>query len=158
LGYLDLTNNAALKEVDCSFNWLSSLKLPSSVPNLEKLCCHRNRLDETAIDDVVSKLPDRGDKAESGFFCVYYSPKDGHYEHNVCTTQHVSDAWGKNWKTYQADNNQNFTLYEGVTVPTAIPTMKADVDDDAPRYNMSGQRVGHNYKGIVIVNGRKMVK
>ena len=158
LGYLDLTNNTALKEVDCSYNWLASLKLPSSVPNLEKLCCHRNSLYEEDIDDIVSKLPDRRNTAESGFFSVYYSYKDGYNEGNVCTTQHVSDAWEKNWKTYQTADNINFTLYEGATVPTAISTMEAGVDDDAPRYNMSGQRVGHNYKGIVIVNGRKVLK
>ena len=35
--------------------------------------------------------------------------------------------------------------------------MEADVDDDAPRYNMNGQRVGNDYKGVVIVNGKKKV-
>ena len=29
------------------------------------------------------------------------------------------------------------------------------VDDDAPRYNLSGQRVGPDYKGVVIINGKK---
>lgn len=28
---------------------------------------------------------------------------------------------------------------------------------DAPRYNLSGQRVSGSYKGIVIQNGRKFV-
>ena len=31
-------------------------------------------------------------------------------------------------------------------------------DQNAPRYNMSGQRVGKDYKGIVIVNGKKVVR
>lgn len=31
-------------------------------------------------------------------------------------------------------------------------------DENAPRYNMSGQRVSNSYKGIVIVNGKKVVR
>lgn len=30
------------------------------------------------------------------------------------------------------------------------------IDNDAPRFNMQGQRVGSDYKGIVIVNGKKV--
>ena len=30
-------------------------------------------------------------------------------------------------------------------------------DSDQPRYNLQGQRVGKDYKGVVIVNGRKMI-
>ena len=33
----------------------------------------------------------------------------------------------------------------------------ADADDNAPIYNLAGQRVGKNYKGVVIKNGRKVV-
>lgn len=29
---------------------------------------------------------------------------------------------------------------------------------DTPRYNLSGQRVDDSYRGIVISNGKKMVK
>ena len=29
-------------------------------------------------------------------------------------------------------------------------------DDDAPRYNLQGQRVGKDYRDVVIVNGRKV--
>lgn len=31
-------------------------------------------------------------------------------------------------------------------------------DADAPAYNLGGQRVGKNYKGVVIVNGRKVLR
>ncbi|MCQ2096114.1 MAG: dockerin type I repeat-containing protein [Bacteroidaceae bacterium] len=30
-------------------------------------------------------------------------------------------------------------------------------DKDAPRYNLAGQQVGEDYKGVVIVNGRKVI-
>lgn len=31
-------------------------------------------------------------------------------------------------------------------------------DDDAPIYNLSGQRVGKDYRGVVIINGKKIIK
>lgn len=31
-----------------------------------------------------------------------------------------------------------------------------NIDDNTPRYNLSGQRVGKDYKGIVIINGKKV--
>ena len=33
----------------------------------------------------------------------------------------------------------------------------SQLDNDAPMYNLAGQRVGKNYKGIVVVNGHKVV-
>jgi len=40
---------------------------------------------------------------------------------------------------------------------TAISTLDA-VRSDASKYNLSGQRVDSHYKGIMIVNGRKVVQ
>ena len=37
----------------------------------------------------------------------------------------------------------------------AIHNSQFTIHTDAPMYNLSGQRVGENYKGIVIVNGKK---
>ena len=34
----------------------------------------------------------------------------------------------------------------------------AGMDDDTPVYNLAGQKVGKDYKGVVIVNGRKVVR
>ena len=42
---------------------------------------------------------------------------------------------------------------------TTIKGISADqLDADAPLYNLAGQRVGKDYKGIVIQNGKKFVK
>lgn len=32
------------------------------------------------------------------------------------------------------------------------------VDKNAPMYNIAGQRVGRDYKGIIIQNGRKIIR
>ena len=44
------------------------------------------------------------------------------------------------------------------TVPTGINTLSADSEPDAPLYNLSGQRVSSDYRGIVIKNGKKTLK
>lgn len=48
---------------------------------------------------------------------------------------------------------------EPIVVTTGIGTASAVlVGKDAPAYNLSGQRVGNDYNGVVIVNGRKYVR
>lgn len=38
-----------------------------------------------------------------------------------------------------------------------INDIKNDVDKNAPKYNLAGQRVDNNYKGVVIQNGKKFM-
>jgi hypothetical protein len=40
---------------------------------------------------------------------------------------------------------------------TGIDSLNA-ADDDAPAYNLAGQKVGKNYKGIIVKNGKKVLK
>ena len=44
------------------------------------------------------------------------------------------------------------------SAPAGINDIKNDVDKNAPSYNLAGQRVDDNYKGVVIKNGKKVVK
>jgi hypothetical protein len=54
-----------------------------------------------------------------------------------------------------AEGAFNYTPYTLVT-PTAIRTVKKDErNDDAPAYNLKGQRVSPSYKGLFIKNGKK---
>jgi hypothetical protein len=41
----------------------------------------------------------------------------------------------------------------GISTPVAIP-----LRDNGAVYNLSGQRIDANYRGIVIKNGRKMIQ
>ena len=41
---------------------------------------------------------------------------------------------------------------------TGIANVKAELESNAPRYNLAGQKVAENYKGVVIQNGRKMIQ
>lgn len=46
-----------------------------------------------------------------------------------------------------------------ITVVSGINTVNVNsTDANAPAYNLAGQRVGNSYKGIVVVNGKKIVK
>lgn len=40
----------------------------------------------------------------------------------------------------------------------AIENGQLTIDNDAPAYNLAGQKIGKGYKGIVIINGKKVVK
>lgn len=60
------------------------------------------------------------------------------------------------------DGETTFTQRFGVAVTgttTGITeiTPSAILNPNAPRYNLAGQRIGNNYKGIVIQNGRAFV-
>lgn len=76
-------------------------------------------------------------------------------------------------QTYTNDKGTNavtFTLQEGKGIQCRINSVVVTVDDPATgissvkknqqpsvRYNLAGQKVGANYKGVVIENGKKMV-
>ena len=49
-------------------------------------------------------------------------------------------------------------LWTDEEMATGIGKVATDEGTEAPAYNMNGQRVGRSYKGIVIVNGKKILK
>ena len=64
-------------------------------------------------------------------------------------------------------NSKQFILFDEsneeedvVTSINSLNTKQAEIviDDNTPIYNLSGQRVSKSYKGIVIVNGKKIVR
>lgn len=54
-------------------------------------------------------------------------------------------------------NESNGEVKATVTAPTGISTAKVVDLNNAQRYNTAGQKVSKDYKGIVIVNGKKFV-
>lgn len=52
-----------------------------------------------------------------------------------------------------------YQLYlTGIDNSTNINTIKTDADVNAPAYNLAGQKVDKSYKGVVIMNGKKMIQ
>ena len=67
------------------------------------------------------------------------------------TLFHVTDAAA--WKAKFPD--ANVTFVDGSE--TAIKQIASSTTDKGVIYNLSGQRVNNHYKGVTIVNGRKVV-
>ena len=62
-------------------------------------------------------------------------------------------------KTYWLFNPKSqIGIYGFYFAPTTgISNVKTEMESDAPRYNLAGQKVGQDYKGVVIQNGRKFL-
>ena len=58
--------------------------------------------------------------------------------------------------TYEVDANN--ILISKKSNPTGISNITTSEADNAPTYNLAGQKVNAAYKGIVIKNGKKMIK
>lgn len=52
---------------------------------------------------------------------------------------------------------REFFALDGETTGIANVDVNANIDANAPMYNLAGQRVNKSYKGVVIVNGKKML-
>lgn len=53
--------------------------------------------------------------------------------------------------------NEDFTVAITVGEGTGINSLNAD-DSNEPAFNLAGQKVGKNYKGIIVKNGKKVMK
>ena len=70
----------------------------------------------------------------------------------------TADGSIKAFRAYIASNGQEARLFSVDGIITAINTIKDEIQpNNTPAYNISGQRVSKNYKGIVIKNGKKAI-
>lgn len=140
----------SLTSLKCFTNRLKTLNL-SGCTNLTSLQCYSNRISN--MDDLIESLYDR--KGLSAGILYAFLPTSS-AEQNVVTKKNVNDAKLKNWKTYQYVSG-SWSLYEGVsTISTDITPIDNTIDEATPLYNLSGQRVGSNYKGVVITKDKKV--
>lgn len=62
-------------------------------------------------------------------------------------------GWGANW------NGPTYAIVKVASPTTAIKSINTQAKKaQQPAYNLSGQRVNKSYKGVVIVNGKKMMR
>lgn len=54
-------------------------------------------------------------------------------------------------------NARDFLAFGGTATGITKVDVNANIDNDAPMYNLAGQHVTKSYKGVVIVNGKKML-
>ncbi len=92
------------------------------------------------------------------------------YAKNNGKVDKYTEEWVKFWRaknaggetTSESSDELGFgTLMFGATVTTGIDNLNvnanANFDANAPMYNLAGQKVGKNYKGVAIQNGKKMI-
>ena len=148
---LDLSQNTELREFECVHCRLYSLDLSNNTA-LTKLDCTLNYIKGSEMDKLINSLPIQ----TQGKFYV----KRGEYDGNECTKTQVAAAKAKGWTPYYYDGNNNgkeiWVEYEG-SDPTAIDGVVTDFKDDAPIYNLNGQRLDRPRKGINIIGGKKVV-
>lgn len=78
---------------------------------------------------------------------------------NVAMTKYIQYSAGyTSYGSYTSETGILPCLYV-LGEATGINTIAAEkaIDENAPLYNLAGQRVGKNFKGVVIQNGKKMI-
>ena len=148
---LDVSKNTALVQLNCQRNQLTSLTMPKDGV-LKLVYCHRNQIRGQAMDDMIASLPNQENGAIALFNTDYIAE-----EGNVCTTDQVAALKAKGWEAYHSYNDE-WVLYPG-SDPSAIDGISLSPEEDqAPAYNLNGQRTNKAYKGIVVKNGKKYIK
>lgn len=88
------------------------------------------------------------------------SGKADRYTEGWVKYQRAKNAWGEGEGT-STDELGFGSLMFGASVTTGISTLdnltNSPFDNNAPMYNLAGQRVEKSYKGVVIQNGRKFI-
>lgn len=157
---LDVSNNSKLALLSCEINKLRSINISGT--NLDFLNCYGNHITGENMTALVNSLPNRTNTSEGVFIVVdnnFFDEAGLSQEHNVCTTNNVSEANEKNWKVYDLNGGvETMKPYEGVD-PAGIEEIKpATIMKHDVFYNLNGQRVkapmGH---GIFIRNGKKVM-
>ena len=158
---LDLSKNTKLTYLDCSGNRLTSLDLTKNT-KLNQLYIYNNNIKGTGMTTLVKSLP----TTTYGRFYVLWGDDDTHNEINFNQVMTVRD---KHWYVLINRNNK-WEEYFGKDVPMGIGEVEnwrdgemekmrnGENEEPVIRYNLSGQRVGKEYKGIVVVMGKKSVK
>ena len=147
---LDVSQNTALEDLYCSSNQLTSLDVSKNTA-LTSLSCYNNQIKGTEMDILVNSLPINDIKNKH--FYVYGGENDG----NVCTTAQVAVAKSRGWTPwYYYEGTKERGEYAG-SDPSGIEDVTISGIEDAPVYNLSGQRLSAPQKGINIVNGKKVI-
>ncbi len=150
---LDVSNLTGLKLLDCSTNQLTGIVLNPNAP-LTMLYCYENRIKDEGMWNLIYSLPDYGEGNDRPWGDLVGILPDSELEENVIYTTQVRLANDKGWSVWSAIGSME--PYDG-TVPSAIENITTNASGTTIRYNLQGQPVGSDYKGIVIENGVKKI-
>lgn len=135
-----------LKELDCSYNQLTSLDVSHNYA-LTRLYCYCNRIRGTDMTKLVNSLPDRKSASEEGTLWVYYI--DDSPAGNMMTPGQVEIAREKNWNVVMWDDDyEDFIPYEGET-PDGIEISEANFPDDNFREYVGSKTIDKDEDGYL---------
>ncbi|MEE1297302.1 MAG: hypothetical protein UHE62_01050 [Muribaculaceae bacterium] len=137
-----------IKRLNCSNNNLTGLKFDAySGVKFKYLNCSDNAINGANVQQFVDKLPTPS--ASNNAELVFKSSSDT--EKNSMSQEQALTVMGKNWTLKRTNGN----IYLGEQ-STSIESIETDAGNgNAPRYNLMGQPVDKNYRGVVIQNGKK---
>ena len=139
---------AVVLESDAATNYSFAASSTETTPDAENALCGTDAtttVDETGYKYYKLAMNNSLDKV--GFF---YDNADGSAINNGAHKAYLRVAANTEAK--------NFYLFgEDATTGIANLNVNDNLDVNAPMYNLAGQRVNKSYKGVVIVNGKKML-
>ena len=137
-----------IERLNCSNNNLTGLKFDAySGVKFKYLNCSDNAINGANVQQFVDKLPTPS--ASNNAELVFKSSSDT--EKNSMSQEQALTVMGKNWTLKRTNGN----IYLGEQ-STSIESIETDAGNgNAPRYNLMGQPVDKNYRGVVIQNGKK---
>ncbi len=137
-----------IERLNCSNNNLTGLKFDAySGVKFKYLNCSDNAINGANVQQFVDKLPTPS--ASNNAELVFKSSSDT--EQNSMSQEQALTVMGKNWTLKRTNGN----IYLGEQ-STSIESIETDAGNgNAPRYNLMGQPVDKNYRGVVIQNGKK---
>ena len=150
---LDLSNLTGLKEFDCTQNQLTEIVVNPNAP-LNMIYCYENKIKDQQMWNFINSLPDYGEGEDRDWGLLLGINPDSELEENVIYRSQVEAADAKGWSVWAAIGDG--MPYEG-TEPSAIESIGTNTPGITTRYNLQGQPVGSDYKGIVIENGVKKI-
>ena len=142
---LDVWNNKYLETLDCSNNNLTALDLTNN-EDLMWLACYGNNISGTAMDRLVTSLPQiRPDADDYGFLIVCNDQCD---RDNTITTAQIKTAMGKDWRAYD----------EGSGLTDMLIKVSVAFDSDANFQAYVASNIDTNGDGYLSIDERKAVK
>lgn len=146
---LDLSKNTALDYLNCSSNQLTSLDVSKNTA-LKNLECYDNYINGLAMNALVNSLNNH-DTSEKDFRVIYL--KEG--DENVCTKSQVAIAKGKGWNVLDS----YWDDYEGSDdTPSGIQMMSQEEWAKDNWFDLQGRRISKpTAKGVYINNGNKVM-
>ena len=143
---LDVWNNKYLETLDCSNNNLTALDL-SNNQDLAWLACYGNNISGTAMDRLVTSLPQiRPDADDYGFLIVCNDQCD---RDNTITTAQIKTAMGKDWRAWQ---------YVGSDFTDMLIKVSVAFDSDANFRAYVASNIDTDGDGYLSIDERKAVK